>query len=92
MRILCLAPVVVAGLFLTGCTRTEERHDDTAARQAGREAYRASEDVKHDAEKAAKELRNAGKEFREGWSEARHEDPPRRDVPKRDDRRRRSDH
>ena len=69
---------MIAGVFLSACTRTEQRRDDNSARQAGREAYRASQDVKHGAEKAAKELRNAGKEFREGWSEARREDPPRR--------------
>ena len=51
------------------------RREEPAARQLGREAYEASQDIKHGAKKAAKELRKAGKELRQGWNEARREDP-----------------
>jgi hypothetical protein len=91
MRRISLVPVIIAGVCLVACSREDQRHDDAAARQAGREAYRASQDVKHGAEKAAKELRNAGKEFRQGWSDAKHGDPHRRNEADRDDTRRHPD-
>ena len=50
-------------------------------RQVGREAYDASQDVEHGAKTAARELKEAGKEFREGWSERRKEDKRRGDPP-----------
>lgn len=59
---------------LVGCVR-DDRHEP-AARQAGKDAYRASRELKQGAKQAAHELRSAGKQFREGWSEAKH-DPPR---------------
>ena len=59
-------------LSLTSCNQTYDRQPDT--RQAGREAYRASQELKKDAKRAAQDLRQAGKNFREGWNEAARED------------------
>lgn len=56
---------------MTSCDRWR---DDSAARQAGREAYRASKDLKKGAKRAAHDLRTAGKQFREGWKEAHEAD------------------
>ncbi|HEY2018903.1 MAG TPA: hypothetical protein VGH38_35605 [Bryobacteraceae bacterium] len=85
MRILHVVPLLVLGIGLISCNR-----DDPSARQAGREAYRASQDVKRGAREAGKDLRNASKQFREGWEEAKHQDPPRKpkrpEPPERDQR------
>jgi len=71
---------IAAILSLCSCTRRDaDRHEEPAARQAGRDAYEASQEIKHDAKKAAHDLRQAGKEFREGWAERRKEakdEPP----------------
>ena len=77
MRTLNIAVILVLGLGLISCDR---RRDQPAAREVGREAYDASQEIKHGAKKAAQEIRKAGKELREGWSERRDEakqkDPP----------------
>jgi hypothetical protein len=57
--------VIVLGLGLISCNRDH-------ARQAGREAYKASQDAKREASEAAKELRSAGREFSQGWAEEKH--------------------
>jgi len=67
------------GLSLTSCSQSYDRQPDT--RQAGREAYRASQELKKDAKRAAQDLRNAGKNFREGWNDAQREDRTRRREP-----------
>ena len=78
MRIFCIALVLAGGIGLISCNRADEpRRGEPAARQAGREVYRATQDVKRDAKEAGQKLRKAGKEFQEGWSEAKHENPPR---------------
>lgn len=81
MRTFTAGLVLIFGVCLISCTR----HDEPAARQAGREAYDASREIKHGAKTAAREIRDAGKEFREGWAERRKEakepDPP---APKRE--------
>ena len=84
---LSIALVLASGLGLISCTR----HDEPAARQAGREAYDASREIKHGAKTAAREIRDAGKEFREGWSERRKEakDPEPPPEPKKQPARRR---
>lgn len=70
MRTLLIGLSCWIGLGLVSCTREDKSQgNDPAARQAGREAYRASQDLKRDAKQAAQELRKASKEFREGWSE-----------------------
>ena len=43
--------------------------DSSTAHQAGKEAYRASRELKQGAKRAVKDIRSAGKEFRQGWSE-----------------------
>ena len=77
MRFCGLFLMLAAGLTLTSCSRDNPR-DDPAARKVGRDAYRASEEIKRGAKKAGQELRDAGKEIRRGWNEAKHEDPPRK--------------
>ncbi len=78
-----LIALLFLGFVLTSCN-TADRSDpsDARARQAGREAYRASRNLKKDAQQAARELRNASKEFQEGWREAQQDDARR----PRDDR------
>ncbi len=81
MRLSCLAVLIILGMGSVSCTRDRGtgRRDEPAAREAGREAYHASQEVKKGAKEAARELRKAGKEFREGWSEAKHQEPPKQD-------------
>ncbi len=75
MRITCAALLIFAGLGLVSCDRDyRSDRDREAARQAGRDAYRASQQVKRGAREAERDLRNAGKEFREGWEQARERD------------------
>lgn len=74
MRISFLTLTICLGLALTGCATSDDtsaHRDHPAARQAGREAYRASEEVKHGAKEAERELRDATKDFQDGWREAR---------------------
>ena len=72
-----LALAITATLALTSCTRRDTAHrDEPAARQVGRDAYTATQDLKRGAKKAEQDLRNAGKELREGWNEAKHDTPP----------------
>ena len=79
MRSWHIVLVLVGGMALGGCSRTDEVKTDEAARRAGREAYEASRDVKRDAKEAEERLRKAGKDFRDGWNEAKRKDPPRRE-------------
>jgi hypothetical protein len=57
---------------LVSCTRDD--HESPDARQAGRNAYRAAQDAKRDLKQAEHDIEKAGKEFREGWNEAKHND------------------
>jgi hypothetical protein len=69
--------ILAAALGSGACTRRDRDsadRDEPTARQAGRAAYEASQDIKKGAKKAANELRDAGKEMRQGWNEAKHED------------------
>jgi hypothetical protein len=87
MRTFTIAIVLAFGCGLISCTR----QDQPSARQAGRDAYDATREVKQGAKKAAHEIREAGKDFREGWAERRSEskdpDPP---QPKKQEPRRRN--
>jgi len=69
--------VLVLGIavLLAGCHRHErERHDDrSAAREAGREAYRLSHETKRLVKDAQRELRQASKEAHQGWVDAEHQ-------------------
>ena len=83
MRILPLLAVILA---LAACSRDPRyRHDETA-REAGRQAYRASQDVKRGAREAGRELKDASREFREGWEQARREHDVRKSKPTDADR------
>jgi hypothetical protein len=75
MRAWGLIFMIAAGLTFPSCNRDDHR-DEPAARQVGRDAYRASEEFKEGAKKAEKELRDAGKDVREGWNEAKHKEEP----------------
>jgi hypothetical protein len=78
MRAFEITIAVAAGLLLASCNRQDTTHRDSpAARQVGREAYRASEDIKRGAKEAAQELKKAGKEVRQGWNEAKREESSR---------------
>lgn len=61
----------LAALLLAGCQRDS---DDSAAKEAGRAAYKLREQSEKAAKRVGKELREAGKDAREGWNEARKED------------------
>jgi len=84
MRASRVTVLVLMGLGLISCDRRDRAHESPGAREAGREAYKASQEVKHEAREAGRELHNAGKEFRQGWNEAKHTD--RTDRTQRPDR------
>jgi hypothetical protein len=90
MRTSLIAVFCFVGLTLTSCNIGSAPQPD--ARQAGRDAYKASQDLKKDAKEAARQLQNASKEFREGWKEAQQRDANRHDAdrqyPKQRDSRR----
>jgi hypothetical protein len=75
MRTSYLTAILALGLGLAGCTKQDDRRADSAAHQAGREAYQAGQAIKKGAKEAAHEIREAGKDFRQGYGEAKHEDP-----------------
>jgi hypothetical protein len=79
MRTLYLALVIAAGLGAASCNRNR---NEPAAHQAGREAYKATQQIKKGAKEAAKELHSAGKQFREGWKEQKQAPP--RDTKRQD--------
>jgi hypothetical protein len=74
MRTSCLALLILLGLGTVSCSRRDDHRNEPVARQAGREAARASQEVKEGARNAERDLRNAGKQFREGWNEGKHTD------------------
>jgi hypothetical protein len=65
--------VGLIGLILASCNRDAHR-GEPAAREVGKDAYRASQEIKRGAKEAVQEVRKAGKEVREGWNEAKRED------------------
>jgi hypothetical protein len=75
MRSCGLFIMLAAGMILASCNR-DDRRDNSAARQVGRDAYRAQEELKRGAKKVEQDVRKAGKDVREGWDEAKHESPP----------------
>ncbi len=79
MRAACVGFSILLGLGMISCGRDDRAaREHSAAREAGRQAYRASQEVKHGAKEAAHDLRSASKDFREGWSEAKHDEPTHR--------------
>ena len=81
MRISWFGLLLFSSLAFTSCSQTPRR-DQPDAREAGREAYRASQKLKREAKDAANQLHDAEKEFRQGWGEASREDNSRRDEPR----------
>jgi hypothetical protein len=75
MRSCALFIMLAAGMVFTSCNR-DDRRNDSAARQVGRDAYRASDELKRGAKKVEQDVRKAGKEVQEGWNEAKHEGAP----------------
>ena len=72
MRTSLIGILVLAAETLTSCNQTARRSEPNA-RQAGRDAYRATQNLKKDAKEAARQLHEAEEQFREGWSEASRE-------------------
>ncbi len=65
MRNVYATVLLGAALIGAGCSRS----DEPAAKQVGREAYRFKEQTKKAAKELGRDLRQAGKEAREGWQE-----------------------
>ena len=79
MRSFYVAMVLAIGAGMIGCSRDGgARGEGPAARQAGHDAYRASQAAKQDAKEAARAVQKAGKDFQQGWNEAKHQDTTRR--------------
>ena len=77
---------LITGALVVGisaCDRPESAEDrwaqqektDQAAHKAGEEAYRAAQKTKELTREAVEKLRKAGHEVREGWEDAKHNDP-----------------
>jgi membrane-associated HD superfamily phosphohydrolase len=60
--------------------RAREEKTDQAAHKAGEEAYRAAQKTKELTREAVDKLKKAGREVRDGWEDAKHNDPD-RDAP-----------
>ena len=70
MRIWPAAVVTVFALGIAGCTRHSES-TDSAAREAGRAAYKIAQDTRQAAKTAGRKLHEASREARKGWNEAK---------------------
>jgi hypothetical protein len=77
MRTASMIVLLMAGIGLSACGRKESDQRDSAAREAGRAAYRLSEQTKKAAKELRRDVRQAGKEARQGWDQAKHEDASR---------------
>jgi hypothetical protein len=64
----CLTAFLAIGL--AGCARDDD-HKDSAAREAGKAAYKIAQESKEALKKADRKLREAGHEAREGWKDAK---------------------
>jgi hypothetical protein len=73
MRMCSLMLIATIALGLSGCARKDDNRDRSAAREAGRAAYKLREQSKRAAKELGRDLKQAGKEMREGWNEARRE-------------------
>jgi hypothetical protein len=70
MRVWILTLVALATLMLSGCSREDA---DRREREFGRAAYKTKQASEKAAARAAHELHQAGREAREGWNEAKHD-------------------
>jgi len=73
IRRLAVGVLVLCFVGLGACRRHHDRNPDdrSAARQAGREAYKLSQETKRLADQARHQLRQASKEARQGWNDAK---------------------
>jgi hypothetical protein len=55
--------------------RSREKQTDQAAHQAGEDAYKAAAKAKQLAREAEEKIEKAGREARDGWEDAKHNDP-----------------
>lgn len=78
MRTASMIVLVMAGIGLSACGRNDSDQRNSAARAAGRAAYRLSEQTKKAAKELRRDVRQAGKEARQGWNQAKHEDQSQR--------------
>ena len=77
--------IVLSGLLIgtaacdrpvnTDDRRTREEKTDQAAHQAGEDAYKATAKAKQLAREAEEKIEKAGREARDGWEDAKHNDP-----------------
>lgn len=75
MRKFFVITALTATVFLSGCTRENDRNQsDSAARQAGRTAYKLDQDSKKAAHELENGLNRAAHDARQGWNDAKHED------------------
>jgi hypothetical protein len=72
MRISSATLLAIVALGAAGCSRYDE-HRDSAARQAGKSAYKVAQDTRRAAKKAGHELRESSREAHKGWHEAKEE-------------------
>lgn len=82
MRIPGFTLAIFIALGLISCDRSDTaRRQEPPARQAGRDAYQTSRQIRKGVQEAAHDLQNAGKQFRQGWNEQRsqtsHQNPSR---------------
>jgi len=69
-----------AALIAGGCRNPNpdrgeaDRKIDSAAHEAGREAYKAAQETKKLATEAGHELRQAGQQAKQGWNEAKRDE------------------
>lgn len=75
-----MAVLGFTALSLISCNQSPRRQPD--AREAGRQAYQASQNLKRDAKQAAHQLHDAEQQFREGWDEAQRADQARQNNPR----------
>ena len=72
MRIWFATIAAVLAIGVSGCTRHSENRD-SAAREAGKVAYKIAQDTRQAAKKAGRQLHEASREARKGWNEAKDE-------------------
>ncbi|MCU1275212.1 MAG: hypothetical protein JWO48_2643 [Bryobacterales bacterium] len=73
MRIWSTTLLAFLAIGVAGCTRDDRGYRDSAAREAGRSAYKIAQDTRRAATKAGRKLREASREARKGWNEAKDE-------------------
>ena len=62
---------LAATLAMVGCSREDARKDE---RELGKAAYKAKQESKAAAASADRALHQAGREARQGWNDAKHDD------------------